>query len=237
MRDHLAGKSPIYEVEYRIRAKDGMYKWYYDRGKITQYDEDRKPMFLAGIVFDITEKWETQLELEQKNQLLAELSSQDGLTHVFNHRALMDILQVEIRTTAATGTPLSVVLFDLDDFKNVNDTKGHVYGDHVLVTTARIIQEQIRGGDVIGRYGGEEFLLLLPGTDLKAAVRVADRIRRAIGEVAEFVSLPVTVSGGVAVFEGQNASDLVHAADLRMYEAKKAGKNRIIPSVDAPRGD
>jgi len=237
MRDHLEGKSPIYEVEYRIRAKSGTYKWYYDRGKITQYDGDHRPLFLAGIVFDITEKTETQLELERRNRLLSEMSSRDGLTHVFNHRALMEILQAEMHKATATGRPLSVVLFDLDDFKNVNDTRGHVYGDRVLVTTARVIREQIRDADAIGRYGGEEFLLLLPDTGLEAAVKVADRIRRAIADETEREDLRVTVSGGAACFDGQSPTELVHAADLGLYAAKRAGKNLIEPAFTPQEDD
>ena len=100
MRDHLYGKADVYEVEYRIRAKDGKYKWYYDRGKITQYDDNGKPLFLAGIVFDITEKKETQLELECKNKILAEISSIDGLTKISNHRTLIEHLKAVISDRA-----------------------------------------------------------------------------------------------------------------------------------------
>jgi len=144
MRDHLYGKADVYEVEYRIRAKDGKYKWYYDRGKITRYDDNNKPVFLAGIVFDITEKKEIQLELEQKNRILAEISSLDGLTKIGNHRMLIEHLKSEAADASRTGKPLSIAIFDIDDFKKVNDSKGHVYGDQVLVDVASIMKKLIR---------------------------------------------------------------------------------------------
>ncbi|MDD4200134.1 MAG: PAS domain-containing protein, partial [Eubacteriales bacterium] len=126
MLDHLHGKSNVYEVEYRIQTKDGEYKWFYDRGKITQYDNNGKPVFLAGIVFDITEKKDTLLELENKNRILTEMSSIDGLTKIINHRTLIGQLKLEIIEAARTDSPLSIVLFDIDNFKKVNDSKGHV---------------------------------------------------------------------------------------------------------------
>ena len=116
MRDHLYGKADVYEIEYRIKAKDGTFKWYYDRGRITQYDENGKPAFLAGIVFDITEKKETQLELEYKNRILSEISSIDGLTKIGNHRTLIEHLKAEIAETSRTSSQLSIALFDIDDF-------------------------------------------------------------------------------------------------------------------------
>ncbi len=92
MLNHLYHDAEVYEAEYRIQAKDGTYRWYYDRGKITQYDDEGKPFFLAGIVFDITEKKETQMELEHKNRILSEMSYIDGLTNISNHRTLIEHL-------------------------------------------------------------------------------------------------------------------------------------------------
>lgn len=117
MLNHLHGKANVYEAEYRILAKDGKYRWYYDRGKITQYDDSGKPKFLAGIVFDISEKKELELELQIKNEILAEQATIDVLTKINNHRSLIDRLRSEIADASRMAKPLSIAIFDIDDFK------------------------------------------------------------------------------------------------------------------------
>jgi len=228
MLAHLSGKSEVYEVEYRIRTKDGNYKWYYDRGKITQYNEEGKPTFLAGIVFDITEKKEMQFDLERKNILLSEQSLIDGLTRVRNHRALMTDLEDEMKRVKESKAPLSIALFDIDDFKKVNDNFGHVYGDKVLVDVASVMQKNVREGDLLGRYGGEEFMILFKDTDLESARTVAERIRKAIADHSFEEGISVTASAGIMQYSGTTISEFVHAADMNLYTAKKNGKNQVI---------
>lgn len=228
MMDHLYGKADVYEVEYRIKAKDGSYKWYYDRGKVTKKDEKGKPVFLAGIVFDITEKKEMQLELERKNEILAVESATDGLTKMNNHKAIIDLMQKEIANSNINGTPLVTAIFDLDDFKKVNDTKGHVSGDKVLRATAEIIMKSIRGSDHAGRYGGEEFLVIFPNTELVNAANVAERIRKAVENKVDIDGLKVTISGGLWQYSGETMTDFVHFADENLYKAKRNGKNQIV---------
>lgn len=228
MLDHLHGNSNIYEVEYRIQTKNGQYKWYYDRGKITQYDNTGKPVFLAGIVFDITEKKMIQLELENKNQILAEMSSIDGLTKISNHRTLLEHLKAEIAEAGRTSSPLSIAIFDIDDFKKVNDSKGHVYGDQVLVDVASIMKKSIRGSDFAGRYGGEEFMVIFPKTTLSVASKISERIRQSV-EGYNFVDgLRITISGGVGQYNNETITELVNSADMCLYRAKGNGKNQIV---------
>lgn len=227
MRDHLFGKADMYEVEYRIKAKDGTFKWYYDRGRITQYDNG-KPAFLAGIVFDITEKKETQLELEYKNRVLFEMSSIDGLTKIGNHRSLIEHLKVEIAEASRTSSPLSIALFDIDDFKKVNDSKGHVYGDQVLVDVASIIKKSIRGTDFAGRYGGEEFMVIFSHTTLSVASSISERIRQAVEDYNFVDGLRITISGGASQYNNETITELVHSADKKLYSAKRNGKNMIV---------
>lgn len=231
MYDHLYGRAEVYEAEYRIRTKDGLYKWYYDRGKKTQFDDNGKPAFLAGIVFDITEKKETQLELEHKNRILSELSSIDGLTKIKNHRALIEHMKAEIAEADRTGNLLSVAVFDIDDFKKVNDSMGHVCGDQVLVDVASILKKGIRGTDVAGRYGGEEFMVVFPNTALPVAEKVSERIRQAIAEHPFGDGLRITISGGVSQYKNETINGLVHAADTCLYSAKRNGKNRIVSAM------
>ena len=227
MLGHLHGKADVYEAEYRIKAKDGSYKWFYDRGRITQADPAGKPLFLAGIVFDITEKKETQLELEYKNRILAEMSSVDGLTKIGNHRALIERLKVEAIEAGRTGSPLSIAVFDVDDFKKINDGKGHVYGDQVLAGIAEIMSKSIRASDFAGRYGGDEFMVIFPDTALSVAERISERIRQAVQSHPFFADLRVTISGGVSQYAGENVTELIHSADENLYEVKSKGKNRI----------
>ncbi|MFB0920078.1 MAG: sensor domain-containing diguanylate cyclase [Oscillospiraceae bacterium] len=228
MLEHLYGKASVYEAEYRIQAKDGSYKWYYDRGKITQYDHAGKPVFLAGIVFDITEKKEMQLDLEYKNSILAELSSIDGLTKISNHRTLVERLRYDIAEANRSKKPLSLAMFDIDNFKKVNDSKGHIFGDKVLVDIASIIQENTRETDLAGRYGGEEFMVILSDADIIVASKIAERIRQSVAGFSFKDELSVTISGGIKQYSGEDANSLINAADVNLYEAKKQGKNRIV---------
>lgn len=228
MMDHLYNKANVYEVEYRIKTKDRKYKWYYDRGKITKYNDEGKPLFIAGIVFDITEKKELQLETEYKNILLLEQTMVDDLTKINNHRSIRAHLKAEIIKAGRLNSPLSIVMFDIDDFKKINDTLGHITGDNVLVEVADIIQKNIRDNDMIGRYGGEEFLLVLSNTDLHTASVIADRIRTSIEEKFFITPTKFTISGGVKEYNGEEINEFIHGADINLYEAKKQGKNRII---------
>lgn len=156
----------------------------------------------------------------------------DGLTGLANRRQCEEALRTELSRAARFGGPLSVVIGDLDDFKAVNDEHGHPVGDTVLREFARVLERSVREVDVAGRWGGEEFLLVLPGTDGSGAVRLAQRIRDFLEGrtllTPEGVPVRITASFGVAEYEpGQEAGDLVTAADSALYGAKRAGKNRV----------
>lgn len=228
MLNHLHGKANVYEAEYRIRTKDGKYKWYYDRGRITQYDDEGKPVLLAGIVFDITEKKEMEIDLKEKNELLAEQATTDGLTKLSNHRTIIEQLKSEIVNANRKNNPLSVAIFDIDNFKKVNDTKGHVFGDKVLVDVADLINKSIRKVDFAGRYGGEEFMVIFTNTDNDMAAKISERVRIAVEEYTFVDGLKITISGGVKQYSGEILADFIHSADINLYEAKKRGKNQIV---------
>lgn len=228
MRDHLRGKAHVYEIEYRILAQDGSYHWFYDRGKITQYDEAGHPVFLAGIVFDITEKKRNEELLERENKLLAVKSSTDGLTSLKNHRAIIEELRAAVLAARNTGQNLSVAMFDLDYFKAINDTHGHHFGDIVLSKIAAIIKKNIRETDIAGRYGGEEFLLVFPNTPLSIARSICERIRLEIEAAVFEKGVRITISGGVQDYHGETTTALIDSADENLYEAKRSGRNRIV---------
>jgi diguanylate cyclase (GGDEF)-like protein/PAS domain S-box-containing protein len=228
MTDHLSGKKPVYEIEYRIKTKAGNYRWYHDIGKITQWDDSGKPVFLSGIVFDITDKKAIQEELEYKNQILKEISAIDGLTKISNHRTLIEYLEAEMAAESRNQQPLAIAMFDVDNFKQVNDSKGHVYGDQVLVEIAAIINNNIRKSDLAGRYGGEEFMIICANSDLETAANIAERIRLAIENNVFDDNLRITISGGVKQHQNEDLRDFIHFADRNLYIAKKEGKNRIV---------
>lgn len=229
MEDHLSGKLAVYEVEYRIQTKDGTYKWYYDLGKITKRDASGKPLFVAGIVFDVTEKKETYQELERKNEILAELSTTDALTKIGNYRTLIDHVTVTMAEAIRTNSPLSLAIFDIDEFKKINDSKGHISGDLVLAEIAQILKKSIRSGDFVGRYGGEEFMVIFPDTDLPSAIQESEKIRQAVENYSFVEGIKLTISGGVKQFEGETLTDFIRFADKHLYEAKANGKNKIAP--------
>lgn len=163
--------------------------------------------------------------LQGANHQLQELATTDGLTNVGNRRVFTDRLVLEMERARRSARPLSLVLFDLDHFKQLNDTRGHQEGDRALVRVAALLAEGRRAIDLVARFGGEEFTLLLPETEHGPAVALAERLREAIAQ-----QIGCTVSAGVATFptQAQDGATLVSAADRAMYEAKRSGRNRVV---------
>jgi diguanylate cyclase (GGDEF)-like protein/PAS domain S-box-containing protein len=167
---------------------------------------------------------------EQRAREATLLASTDELTGIANRRAFLGQLEREIAGAAEFGWPLAVAMFDVDHFKLVNDRYGHAVGDRVLQLIAARAAGVVRGGDLVGRLGGEEFGILMPGATLEEAAHVAERLREAMETVAELdESLPgVTISIGIAAREEQrNAAHLLAAADVALYAAKGEGRNRV----------
>jgi diguanylate cyclase (GGDEF)-like protein len=161
----------------------------------------------------------------------------DGLTGLFNRAYLMQALRREISRAERHQRPMAVALFDVDDFKRVNDTHGHLEGDRVLVKAAGIIGENLRDVDCAARYGGEEFAVLLPETSRAGAYVVAQRIRVGIQSILRSGRDVITVSGGVAAYpaDGVTPQQLLQKADQGLYRAKADGKNRVAPASDERR--
>jgi diguanylate cyclase (GGDEF)-like protein len=154
----------------------------------------------------------------------------DGLTGLYNHAYFLQALRQEVLRSKRHGLRAALMLLDLDDFKRVNDERGHVEGDRVLMKAAAILRDSVREIDVAARYGGEEFAVLLPDTSRLGAFVVAERIRRRIEERFARSRTPITLSGGVALFpdDAGAPADLIVQADAGLYGAKAAGKNRIL---------
>jgi len=174
-----------------------------------------------------------QDELKKSNELLKELSNTDPLTRLYNRRFLSQTLKTELERSKRYNEPLSLVLLDIDNFKNINDKYGHQNGDVILMEIAGIVNVGRRCYDIAARFGGEEFLLVLPGTSLEGGVKVAERLRQKVCSLSfkpPLESLSVTISLGVAVFPSAKVDDedsLIHAADEALYRAKQNGKNRV----------
>ena len=183
---------------------------------------------------------ELQQELVQARDALHAQATFDALTGVHNRGAILSMLDKELSRSRRTGSPLSVLMSDVDHFKNVNDTFGHLVGDAVLVEVSNRLREGVRQYDAVGRYGGEEFLVVLPGCTLLDAASLAERMRRSVG--AQPVSsnegrVSVTTSFGVAHYDASlnpdcTRDELLKAADLCLYRAKDSGRNQVCVHLD-----
>lgn len=200
MRNHLNGKASAYDVEYRIQTKNGDYKWYYDLGKITKFDKEGNPLFLAGIVFDVTQKKEMRLDLKLKNKILDELSRLDGLTKVKNIRELFEHLKAAIRRGLVLGEPLSVAMIDLDSFINIYETKGDLYGDAVLIDVSQIMESKVLDINLLGQYSGEEYMIIFPKTSRGVALCISERIRQAVDPQYPESDICINIRSGVDGF-------------------------------------
>lgn len=174
------------------------------------------------------------IELKAAYQRIEELAELDELTGSYNRRCIMRLLDAEIEKSRQTSTPCAIALIDLDWFKRINDAHGHPVGDEVLRTFAITIFANIRPADCFGRYGGEEFLLLLPGTDGDAASRTLDRLRGIVADLdwsAFSPGMRVTISAGVVTLRDNDTADtFLVRADSALYSAKAQGRNRIATS-------
>ena len=152
----------------------------------------------------------------------------DGLTGLYNHKYIVERLSDLVNDSKQSSKNLAIIMFDLDHFKGINDEFGHQVGDDVLAKVSLILKEMLRENDMIGRYGGEEFLIVLPNTDAESAYAVAERIRKNIMHYIRINDeLAVTISGGVGALVDEDAPQLIRKADQLLYRAKRFGRNRI----------
>ncbi len=173
--------------------------------------------------------------IEKQRTILARLAREDSLTRLPNRRSVLERVEEEFERSRRYGSVFSVAIADLDHFKRINDTYTHAVGDDVLKKVARIFRSTLRTPDLVARYGGEEFLFVFPESTLEDARRACDKIREAVGAYSwdgQQPGLRVTTSIGVASSgEAESATALIAAADRRLYEAKRAGRNCVRSSV------
>lgn len=195
---------------------------------------------LAGIcilIEDVTDVCHYQSKLEETMQELELATRIDGLTRIYNRKHWEEALAAEFSRTRRYNNELSLIMFDLDHFKRLNDTYGHQGGDLVLIETAARVSESLREADVFGRYGGEEFGIILPETGAFGAAGVAERIRKAISlKSVQFEGKEINFSASIGIAsihsEQTRYEDLISEADAALYQAKSSGRDRVCLSSD-----
>lgn len=164
---------------------------------------------------------------------LIEQARRDSLTGLLNHGAIVSALS---RSLAGSECEVAAIMVDVDRFKRINDLHGHLVGDEVLRSVVGSLAESIREADTLGRFGGEEFLVVLPGIGIEAAIQVAERMRARVAESVAVDGIPVTVSAGVADSRlALDAAALIALADGALYRAKEAGRNRVVAASPTDR--
>ncbi|MFN3394420.1 MAG: GGDEF domain-containing protein, partial [Candidatus Thermochlorobacter sp.] len=204
-----------------------------DQNLILELQEMRAELQLANEALQFLDKQKTDLmaELEHQRQAFEQQSREDGLTKLYNRRYIDTLLAQEFERSKRFKHPFTIGIIDIDHFKNINDTFSHQVGDEVIRTVAQIFKNNLRSMDLVGRYGGEEFVIGLLETSLMRAVLVAEKLRRAVEEFNWIVVKPelrVTVSIGLAEdTKMPNHEKMISEADKKLYEAKRSGRNLV----------
>lgn len=194
---------------------------------------------LIGLFMDVTARIHAEHELQALQKRLLDQSTHDALTGLYNRRYLEETLDRELLVSQHNNYPISIIMSDLDHFKMVNDQFGHLAGDEVLRVFGNLLRQHARRGDIYCRYGGEEFLLLLPKVDKPLAIERAEQLRSTMAAAPVLYgssAILVTASFGIATYpkDGLTGDELINAADKALYAAKAAGRNRVCASHNMP---
>ncbi|UXD88103.1 sensor domain-containing diguanylate cyclase [Thalassolituus hydrocarboniclasticus] len=224
--EYVSGKQDLYDIEYRLRTRNGDYIWVHDRGYVCARDANGRALRIVGMVHNIDE----YKKLEAR---LRELATIDELTGLLNRRAGYAVFEQQLQLAIRQRTVFTIALLDLDTFKNINDQFGHQVGDRALRLASDTFRARLRASDTLMRWGGEEFLLLMPDTGISAGLSVCEELRQQLENASLKVSgrrIPLTVSAGLASCpeNGKSIKNLVQSADKALYRAKSLGRNRIV---------
>lgn len=251
--DYISRRTPHYQAEYRCRKEDGTYLWIEDRGYVIARNLDGSVARMVGAHRDIHTRKCSIEQLERRNQsleaLVAErtrelsrvnqqlqlqldenrfLAERDALTRVANRYRLEQVLLEECDRAERFRLPLALVAMDIDDFKPINDRHGHGVGDQTLVRVVEGLEACVRPGDLLARWGGDEFMLILPKSVLETAKMLAERIRQKMRDVPAVGDFKVTLSLGVVERRmGESPAALMARADQALYRSKAAGKDVV----------
>ncbi|WCM52328.1 diguanylate cyclase [Pseudomonas sp. WJP1] len=251
--DYLSQRTPVYQAEYRCRTHDGSYIWIEDRGHVLARNADGSVARMVGAHRSIEDKKRLLEALERRNQSLEaiveertrelsrvnqqlqqqleenrKLAETDALTSTANRYRLDQALRQECERAQRFRQPLSLIAMDIDDFKSINDHYGHALGDAALIQVVERVQRYLREGDLLARWGGDEFIAVLPDTSLAEARALAATIRQGLSQMPSVGDFRVTMSFGVVQrFEEEQQTGLMARADQALYRSKVAGKNVI----------
>lgn len=229
MHRHLRGEIPVWEVKYRIQAKDGSWRTFYDRGTVTQRSEEGKPLYLTGIVFDITEEEEDLMKWIKDSEYWQSKAKFDSLTGLCNRSEFIQRLSKLDEEYSTSHSKYSMWMFDIDFFKKINDTYGHLIGDKLLMHLGKLVNENLREGDFAGRYGGDEFIVVFPNTSKLKVIDMVEKFQKELNLIELGIDVNISFSGGiVANDEATEVIDLIELVDKRLYQAKNQGRNQVV---------
>jgi diguanylate cyclase (GGDEF)-like protein/PAS domain S-box-containing protein len=231
LKQHLNDETTRFEAEYRLKNRNQVYIWVHDQGKICERDLQNRPTRVVGMVQNISER----KSLEDK---LTQLANTDQLTNLANRRAGATALDRILTSAKLSEQPLCIAFIDLDHFKIVNDNHGHHIGDLVLKSIASVISISIRHTDFACRWGGEEFVVVLPNTTIEQSLRIVENIHKCTANIPWQSSLsinPITLSIGVASYpqDHHDTQSILTLADNALYAAKSQGRNRTCFAKDS----
>lgn len=220
-------KRDTYQVEKRFIRKDGGQIW--GLVHVSRIgDAPKPPRYVVRIVEDITARKRAEEELKRTHTLLERQATVDSLTGIFNRLKFNELFDREIQEVRRYRRPLSLIMFDVDRFKSINDTYGHLVGDAVLKEIARLVSANIRSVDIFARWGGEEFMILSPNNELKSAQQMTEKLRVEIEKEDFSCPCKLTCSFGLAQFrEDDTADSFINRVDDALYRAKARGRNSV----------
>lgn len=228
LTNHFEGKSKYYEFECRMKHKSGNWVWVLDRGKVIEWDKEGKPLKMFGTHAEITEKKKMQ-------EIIRENSIRDALTNLYNRRYIFERLQTELSEFKRGDKNFAIAILDIDHFKKINDTYGHLAGDFILRELSSKLASGIRDYDLVGRYGGEEFIIVLQNENRESAFHKIESILVEIRDTAfvyDSQTIFITFSAGITDSEEfdkkADIESFIERADNRLYKAKNSGRNRVV---------
>jgi len=230
MTDHLKGEIPAWRTKYRIQAKDGSWKVYHDFGKVTERNEQGAPLFLKGIVFDVTQEEFERDQLMVKNKNLSNQMKKDALTSLHTRSSVIVELAKHARYSKECNLPLSIMFLKVDKYTEYEELLGVVLSEEILKVIGQIIQSAIQeSGHVAGRYRESVFLILLKDIQKEEAYAFADKIRQTVLETLFDVPKHVTISAAISeVNSEETISELINNVSKKLVTAVKNGGNQIV---------
>jgi len=226
------GEKDYFEIEYRMLSKSGEWIWVHDRGEAAERDKNGRAKRILGTHIDISPTKQIEEALRESQEKYRKLATTDMLTGVMNRYSLSELLRAETERSRRYGSPLSLLMLDLDNLKTINDNYGHLAGDEALKDACSFVQSSIRSNDYLGRWGGDEFLVIVTNTDLEGAIKVAEKLRAGLcsKEQKDYGSLRMSIGVSTLHKDESDYDGLLRRVDKALYESKKNGKNRVTPS-------